>query len=128
MFYVSESFYNYLMDLSSNNLPNILIGLGLSYVGFVGTFLLCTEQNKPEQIEIDETKIQKELKWIKVLLTAIRSEHNSIVETILENKEEIENFKRHFEFRTDMRVAEIDELRNRIIQIENNIYETSEEE
>lgn len=124
MFYISESFYNYVSDYIINNIPTVLIGISTTYIWVVGTVLLCTkEENKDD----DFNQIMKTLNWDRIMLMSTRGELDSISDCIMDNKDQLEQIKRNLEFRSTMRIAEIEDLRKRLTEIENNIYESTEE-
>ncbi len=124
MFYITESFYEFFCNYLSSK---ILTGLGISYIGIVGTVLLCSRPKSKEE-SIDYKSFIEKLNWNRIMLVSIKGEHDIISNTIMDNKEELEKARKQFEFRADMRFAEIQDLRNRINQIENNIYDTEDEE
>lgn len=123
MFYVTESFYNYVYDYIVNNIPTVLIGISTTYIGIVGTILLCTKEENND----DYNQIINKVNWNRIMLLSTRGDNDSISESIMDNKDQLEQIKRNLEFRSTMRIAEIEDLRKRLTEIENNIYESTEE-
>lgn len=131
MFYITDSFYDYFSNTVVNNWPTILIGIGASYIGIVGTILVCSKSKPIEVVsdcqKCDFSQLDKSINFNKIRLMGISGDHEALSQTILEHSEDLERIKRDFEFRIDMKTAELTDLRNRLKQIEENIYETSEE-
>lgn len=131
MFYITDSFYDYFSNTVVNNWPTILIGIGASYIGVVGTILVCSKSKPIEVVsdcqKCDFSQLDKSINFNKIRLMGISGDHEALSQTILEHSEDLERIKRDFEFRIDMKTAELTDLRNRLKQIEENIYETSEE-